>query len=116
MCLLTLTEVAGLTLILGLVVTVGALVPLNSDVVETGLVHRKGAALLRLVVAVGALFPLYADVVLVGLVRRYVAVRLGPVLAVLVVTEPPEHVNIVHYGSVFLLRLVLAPKLSTSMP
>ena len=50
--------------------------PLNSDVVETGLVHRKGAALLRLVVAVGALFPLYADVVLVGLMLREVAVRL----------------------------------------
>ena len=49
------------------------------------------------------------------------AVRQGPVFAALVVTEPPAHINIVHIGSVHLevaiqLRLVLATKLSASMP
>jgi len=54
-------------------------------------------------------------------VRCDVAVRLGFVFTALVVTEPPEHINIVREGSVLLeiallLRLVLAPKLSASMP
>ena len=44
---------------------------------------------------------------LVGLVRRDAAVRLGPVFAALVVTEPPEHVNIVHHGSTRLEVVVL---------
>jgi len=47
--------------------------------------------------------------------------RLSPVFAALDVTEPPEHINIVHGSSVrldgaLLLRLVLAPKRSASMP
>jgi len=79
------------------------------------------AGMLRLVVAVGALLPLYADVVLVGLVQRDAVVRLGLVFAALVGTEPPEHINIVHHGyeplkGALLLCLVLATKLSASMP
>ena len=103
------------------VVAMGALVPLHADVVLVGLVRRDLAVPLRLVVAMRALLPLNADAVLVGLVRHDAAVRLGPVLAALVVTEPPAHINIVHVGSVHLevaiqLRLVLATKLSASMP
>jgi len=52
-------------------------------------VHIKCAGCLRLVIAVGALLPLYADVEFVGLVLR---------------------------DTSLLRRLVLAPKLSASMP
>ena len=115
---LVLREVA---ILLRLVVAVGALVPLYANVVLEGLVLRDLAVRLGPVVAMGALLPLYADVVLVGLVLRYLAVRLGPVFAALVVTEPPAHIYSVHHGSVrlkvvLLLRLVLAPELSASMP
>ena len=111
-------EVSGL---LRLVVAVGALLPLYADVVLRGLVLRDLAVRLGPVVAMGALLPLDADAVLHGLVHRDLAVRLGPVFAVLVVTEPLEHINIVHGSSVMLevdllLHLVLAPKLSASMP
>ena len=53
-----------------------------------------------------------------GLVQRDVAVLLGPVFAAAsLVTVPPEHINIVHGGSVLpecapFLRLALAPKLA----
>ena len=71
-------EVAAL---LRLVVAMMALLPLNVEIVDVGLVRRECAALLRLVLAVGTLVPLYIDVVLVGLVLRDAAVRLGPVFA-----------------------------------
>jgi len=102
-----------------------ALLPLNARVMDIDLVRREILVRLRLAVAMRARLPLNADVmlrglvlrglvlrglvlrglvlrglVLRGLVLRDVAVPLGPVYAVLVVTEPPELINIVHGGSV----------------
>jgi len=57
--------------------------------------------------------------VLIGLVHRDVAVRLGPAFAVLVVTEPPKHINTVHGGLVLrdvAVRLRLAVALGAQFP
>ena len=106
------------TVLLCLVVALGALPPRYADVVFLDLVLRdlavrlrlvvalgaligrvlpldvlfEGVVFLRLVVAVRALLLINADDVLVGLVQRDAAVRLDPVFAALVVTEPPESI------------------------